>query len=96
MSLVRSAFNVQDINFTPAGDLVLINSTNSGNNSGIVFTKYTIQGKFLAIQDLNATGNAIYNSFTGSGSANSFGCVNNGNNLNWNFLPNGSAFIVFF
>jgi hypothetical protein len=96
MSLIRSALSAKDINFTPAGDLVLINSTNLGNNSGIVFTKYTINGKFLAIKDINGTGDAIYNAFTGSGSANSFGCVNNGNNTNWNFLPNGSAFIVFF
>jgi hypothetical protein len=96
MIINKSFLDVQDINFTPAGDLILFNSTNSGNNTGILFTKYTIQGKFLAIQDINATGDAIYNSFTGSGSTESFGCVNNGNNTNWRFLPNGSAFVIFF
>jgi hypothetical protein len=96
MSLIRSALSIKDINFSPAGDLVAINSTNLGNNSGIVFTKYTINGQFLGIKDINATGEAIYNSFTGSGSTQSFGCINNGNNTNWRFLPNGSAFVIFF
>ena len=71
-----------------AGNLVTINSATPGSQFTLSKASGTVNAQYLAIQDSNATGGAIWNSLLTSGN------VDNGNNAGWIFTQ-GSMFLMF-
>lgn len=71
-----------------AGNLITINSDTPGSRFTLSKSSGTVNAQYLAIQDSNATGGAIWNSLLTSGN------VNNGNNAGWIFTP-GNMFLMF-
>jgi hypothetical protein len=73
-----------------AGNLVTINSTTPGSQFTLSKASGTVNAQYLAIQDSNATGGAIWNSLLTDGN------VNNGNNTGWIFAAaGGNMFLMF-
>lgn len=68
-----------------AGNLVTINSTTPGSQFTLSDASGTINAQYLAIQDSNATGGAVWNALYST---------NLGNNTGWIF-PGGNMFLMF-
>lgn len=68
-----------------AGNLVTINSTTPGSQFTLSKSSGTVNAQYLAIQDSNATGGAIWNALFST---------NLGNNTGWIF-PGGNMFLMF-
>jgi hypothetical protein len=68
-----------------AGNLVTINSSTPGTQFTLSKSSGTVNAQFLAIQDSNATGGAIWNALFST---------NLGNNTGWIF-PGGNMFLMF-
>lgn len=73
-----------------------LQSTLANSQSTLSQASGTASTSYLTIQDVNATGGAIFNSFTGAGNSASAQNVNAGNNVKWNFIPAGSGMMGFF
>lgn len=67
-----------------SGNLITLNSSTSGTRATLSDTSGANSVSFCDIKDINATGGAIWSSFTSSGN------VDSGNNLGWDF--NDQAF----
>jgi uncharacterized protein YlxW (UPF0749 family) len=73
-----------------AGNLITVNSATPGSQFTLSKASGTVDAQYLAIQDSNATGGAIWNSLLTNGN------VNNGNNTGWVFsLAGGNMFLMF-
>jgi hypothetical protein len=70
-----SAFSVSGT----SGNQITLNSSTPGTRATLSDASSVNSVSFCDIQDINATGGAIWNSFTKNGN------VNSGNNLNWTF-----------
>jgi fibronectin-binding autotransporter adhesin len=70
-----SAFSVSGT----SGNQITLNSSTVGTRATLTAASGTVNVSFCTIQDINATGGAIWNSLTSAGN------VDAGNNLNWNF-----------
>lgn len=68
-----------------AGNLITINSTTPGSQFTLSDASGTINAQYLAIQDSNATGGAVWNALYST---------NLGNNTGWIF-PGGDMFLMF-
>lgn len=68
-----------------AGNLITINSTTPGSQFTLSDASGTINAQYLAIQDSNATGGAVWNALYST---------NLGNNTGWIF-PGGNMFLMF-
>ena len=78
------------------GNQVTFNAATPGSAATLSVASGTINANYLSIQDINASGGAYYNAYTGAGNASSAGNVNVSNNNNWHFIPAGMSFASFF
>jgi len=73
------------------------------NNSSTTIITNNIDREYainLTVKDCSVVPNNLFNTYTGSGSttagATSYGCINDGNNQGWYFVPPGALFLGFF
>jgi len=73
-----------------------LQSTLASSSATLSQASGTINTSYLTIQDVNATGGAVFNALTGAGNVLSAENVNAGNTNGWNFIPAGSGMMGFF
>lgn len=78
-----SAFGVSGT----SGNLITINSSSVGTRATLSDASGVNSVSFCDIKDINATGGAIWNSFTSNGN------VNSGNNVGWDFFAQAFRYI---
>lgn len=88
-----TTFTGFDLDGTATGQLT-IQSATSGTRTILSQASGTVNANYLTLKDTNATGGALWNAFTNTGSTNSHGNINNGNNLGWDFCV--SEFLLVF
>jgi hypothetical protein len=84
------------LNFSGTGAKSIISAT-AGNKTTLAASNVSpVYAINLDVKDCWVSPNGIFNTYTGSGNALSYGCVNSGNTQGWYFIPAGATFSGFF